>query len=800
MIPKYLYIPTCSQNFNNIMSSESISPAGFYERRKFGMKRFIRVEANNLQDRIALYQDIPEFNIPSIDEDNFPIYIRIDTSCYDEELFYESGLDGIYYCDQTIYITPYSCIFFFFNEADYRIVYSAQQRSLTTKMTRLYANAFCPIKKSFVVKKYDYTRLENSKKEFSEYIAKDIMINKLKGFYFAYLIGLMKDMSPSIVQLYHISNQISDSLDSILTNTHSSISQELQIEALYDDLNRLLRELSNEDELIAEAINKETKLYGIEGDLLNYLKSHGWFGDWKRQNKIPETYQVSPFLPHKFGVTIDSETKDRHIKEIMRHIGQLRGQKYPNIEELPTIMQGTLTAIPEAEFLEFVYRETMKEIFNSSDFINDRYLFSIDVCKQYKSFVGEEKFSIVRDYLNALNKNLISYMEFDINSYDNEDFRAYAAFCQKGDPDDFEKLEDYLINSEIASLHKSLAIAGMVFGYADMPKTFTKTFTQSQNHEFIKNHYRHIAAQCTGVNLSHIPEDHIEIKDKDLTAPTNPKLRDEVYEVLSQSELSDKKKESIDRAINIESRQFDSEAFLLILNNLISPKTNIYKKLKEQLLKNHNVYNSFSDFQDEIRKIYMSIGRKNQKPEYWNSIEIALNLESEVGNPIAFMNILDDYLSPKDAAYKLLKKHFGNEISRTTKATKELELSLFSEQLQVQSKSSIDVQPVMPQNKLFINDSNAYNVIKHLLPHDNKVRNQVKKDLEWFINNHHDDFKNESGQPIFYANKPIDNDSTIKRFEMYANNRLHQKQSWVVDCWKQINIPTIIEYLRTTYK
>ena len=328
MTPKHLYIPTCSQNFNNIMSSESISPAGFYERRNFGMKRFIRVEANNLNDRIALYQDIPEFNLPSTDEDNFPIYIRIDTSCYDEELFYESGLDGIYYCDQTIYITPYSCIFFFFNEADYRIVYSAQQRSLTTKMTRLYANAFCPVKKSFVVKKYDYTRLENSKKDISEYIAKDIMINKLKGFYLAYLIGLMKDISPSIVRLYHISNQISDSLDSILTNTHSSISQELQIEALYDDLNRLLRELSNEDELIAEAIDKETKVYGIEGDLLNYLKSHGWFGDWKQQNKIPETYQVSPFLPHKFGVTIDSETKDRHIKEIMRHIFDLASDLY----------------------------------------------------------------------------------------------------------------------------------------------------------------------------------------------------------------------------------------------------------------------------------------------------------------------------------------------------------------------------------------------------------------------------------------------------------------------------------------
>ena len=49
MIPKHLYIPTCSQNFNNIMSSESISPAGFYERRNFGMKRFLLLMQSGVQ-------------------------------------------------------------------------------------------------------------------------------------------------------------------------------------------------------------------------------------------------------------------------------------------------------------------------------------------------------------------------------------------------------------------------------------------------------------------------------------------------------------------------------------------------------------------------------------------------------------------------------------------------------------------------------------------------------------------------------------------------------------------------------
>lgn len=674
MIPKHLYIPTCSQNFNNIMSSESISPAGFYERRNFGMKRFLRVEANKLNDRIALYQDIPEFDIPSTDEDNFPIYIRIDTSCYDEELFYESGLDGIYYCNQTIYITPYSCSFFFFSNADFRVVYSAQQRSLNTKMTRLYAKAFYPIKEPLVVKKYDYTRLKNSEKDISEYIAKDRKINKLRGFYFAYLIGLMKDMSPSIIRLYHLTNQLSDALDSALTNTRNSIIQESQIEDIYEHLNSTFRELSNENQMIEEAVAKDTQQYQIEGDLLTYIKSHGWYNDWKRQKHIPETYQVVPLLIHS-----DSEIKERHIDNIVKKIDELQGKRHPNIDKLPIIIQGTLTAISESEFLEFVYRETMKEIYNSSDFIDDRYSFSIDVCKQYKNLVGEEKFSIVREYLNSLNKNLRSYVEFDINSYYDEDFRAYAAFCQKGDPDDYDKLEDYLINSEIASLHKSLAIAGMVFGYADMPKTFTKSFTHSLDHAFIKKHYRHLA-QCIGVNLSHIPADNIEIKDKDLTSPSNPKLREEIYQVLIDSKLSDKIKEKIDRAIEVESRQFDPQAFLLILNNLIDKKTNIYKRLKEELLKEHNAYNSLTDFRDEIRRIYLSVGSRSKKTEYWKSIEIALELEAKVSDPIAFMSILDDYLSPTAKEYKKLKEHFGGGVIPTSKTTKVQELTLFSEQ------------------------------------------------------------------------------------------------------------------------
>ena len=50
-----LYIPTCTLNFNNILSSESISPLGFYARRGFGNKRFYPVCANDKEQVIILY-------------------------------------------------------------------------------------------------------------------------------------------------------------------------------------------------------------------------------------------------------------------------------------------------------------------------------------------------------------------------------------------------------------------------------------------------------------------------------------------------------------------------------------------------------------------------------------------------------------------------------------------------------------------------------------------------------------------------------------------------------------------------
>ena len=72
-----LYIPTCTLNFNNILSSESISPLGFYARRGFGNKRFYPVFANDKEQVILLYSKYPRFKVEENDLDNHRIVFKV---------------------------------------------------------------------------------------------------------------------------------------------------------------------------------------------------------------------------------------------------------------------------------------------------------------------------------------------------------------------------------------------------------------------------------------------------------------------------------------------------------------------------------------------------------------------------------------------------------------------------------------------------------------------------------------------------------------------------------------------------
>ena len=112
-----VYIATTTLNFNNILSTESISPTSIYSKRGFGYKRFENVEPNNYDDIIIAYSKPPLFKITDDELDSYPLIIELSKDLVQglENIGHHKSID-IFIISKTIYLHPNKVKFFFLNE------------------------------------------------------------------------------------------------------------------------------------------------------------------------------------------------------------------------------------------------------------------------------------------------------------------------------------------------------------------------------------------------------------------------------------------------------------------------------------------------------------------------------------------------------------------------------------------------------------------------------------------------------------------------------------------------------------
>ena len=137
-----IYIPTTTLNFNNIMSSESISPKAFYSMREYGYKTWHNVDENPLDNSMLLYEEMPVVNREISDYDDYPMVIAVTVS---EEVFDDfsiTNIPGVLQYEKTIYLNPTNTTIFFDSEEHKRIALSKSESSLTvvnvTNCTNVY--------------------------------------------------------------------------------------------------------------------------------------------------------------------------------------------------------------------------------------------------------------------------------------------------------------------------------------------------------------------------------------------------------------------------------------------------------------------------------------------------------------------------------------------------------------------------------------------------------------------------------------------------------------------------------------
>lgn len=231
---KTLYIPTSSLNFNNILSSESVSPKSFYEKRNFGYSRWESIPENPFKNVILLYDNLFSFERPKSDMEDHPMLIEVQIG--ENEL--KTFSDGIFYVDKTIYLSPNRTYFIFFTEEDKKITLSLSQSSLETKLLPLYYQRMKIERPSGNYKTIGTPLQEPSTLNELE-IFNDFRLNKLKGLLYGYYIGTTLSANIDDVRKLNTLKEIHNIFAAIISsfNKKPTNIQKETLDTLFEKLN-----------------------------------------------------------------------------------------------------------------------------------------------------------------------------------------------------------------------------------------------------------------------------------------------------------------------------------------------------------------------------------------------------------------------------------------------------------------------------------------------------------------------------------------------------------------------------------
>lgn len=747
MIAKKLYIPTSSLNFNNIMSSESISPAAFYANRKFGYKRFEKVAPNNLDNLILLYDKYPIFNINDKELENYPLVIEIDTQDMPDDCVQEK--EGVFFASKTIYLNPFSTRIIFRNETERTASLSKAEPSIETKLIPLYQGQLVVLSDEIKTFNWCPINVDDSSDYDNIAVSYDIAVNKLKGMLYGYLLGANESSSKEIVALKKMVKELRNVLSAILSSPDGRAThfQQQQLDNLYAGINQAFYTLSGAESHINEVISQKIECYKAP-TFVEILKGEGLYQEWfkKQLSQLSlRYYQITPFYL-SYQPTDKVSELDRYIDNIERMIQTYDVKTKLDLLKLPIIQNRRVVEVPEQkEFLPILFNGYMDEVWNGTEFLSSRYEFAKVGGKLFREISGDNwENSPARTYINSLLRNLNEYTEFDINSTDSDILKSFAAFCQKGESD-IDKLRDYLISNGIGYFRIAFALWGLVFGFAEMPKTLTNELFEDQDDHYLSECYKSIYKQLHAIELQGIL-DRTQKEEKPMG------ILQEIKELGRKvvESLSGKSVEQIQKADSpiVQGQpeelkvMFESEAF-----KKLSLQAQQY--FKTECLK---IYTG------KIDKVYIEALKKLEYPKSKTNWQNAIKFLSQ-----------KQKREKQKADITLL---FPNEDAR-------------------------------PSNQFFYLDKETFDCLQAVLPNDKKVLKQFKIDLDWFQDNYQDTYFDEKrGQTEGkYRNNPKDNASVIENFERVLKGKLNNpKAPWLRDVYNKIDINIVINKLKELYR
>lgn len=765
------YIPTSNINLDNILQSECILPPTHYNQRISGYNSFEQIEQLRSFSSIILFDYPVHFTINDTGRYNFPILIEIEDEYQSND--FEKLQEGVYVCNHAIQITPSNCRVYFFSKQAYDLTLINTKSDKSIKFFREYTI----LPDTFGLKTKPFPEL--STLNCNPLPCEDKYIDKQKGAMFAYLLGQKLSLSADLASLLRLNQEIYNILTSLIATPSLSSTFGIKLSKLVEDYRKIdsIEKYNQKvfDEELDNALGNISK-----GDFIGVLNKLGlWdtcFEDLCKKRNCHLLPNVDTLVSSSDYTMFRNEIEKRTISNIEKHQSNIK-------ESLQGIsVNGYNIVIENMNLVNKTIEHIIKNDLTPEALSAHRMAVYMGIMQSIvpiiKTSIGEENWntSIERSYINSLHTHIEDPgVPFDINSINNKELKAIACFILRGHS--FSDLTALLKLNAIEDYRASLVLWGTLCGYYGMNRDSLQLVLSGEN-------YEDVYKKLFGKELGKITNIQVPVKSQPATEEEDFNVED--YKFLLEKFKFNK---DVDEFINaVVSRSKAAKIRIAdAINYVCGDKP--YKKAKKQC---------------ELAKIaYKTYLLKNDKVKFTEYIKE--NLKT-------------------DKAQKETFKHFGfgeNKDKKSTKLKTRTESDLFSvtdkkdtigdegtvtvpTKIGRERNESISNLREVPHKEESIIENTAWINECASMISDSRARKQFYEDIEWFVRNHHETYKDKKKGIVkgYYAGHDCTNGRVIERLKVYMENKLkprYENMRWLAEIYAKIPINNIIDYISKLY-
>lgn len=738
-----LFIATSSLNIDNILSTECIAPLSFYNARNYGYNTFCGLNLIPFKNVLILFSKIPYFEIRDDEHDSRPIVLEIEIDENTTPLTHIFENDGVhvYSLDNCLNLSPFNTRILFYNVKDLNHSRLSCSDSLTNKLGDYFKFDLCKGDFNLAYLSGLNIHVEDACKDYDTKVLQNNNLNVVKGFIFGFYLGISKSVSSDSAVLLKIQKRIYDIVATLKNNGgsgNSSFYQELkQLDTDFRKFDPSMRRCKKmwdntltELAIPSDALNKLLSLYDEENVLKkNFIKKNGLRSYVSLSQYGYDNIEAYRDSLKSYTSQIVKEDQRKHVSEF----------NVANTFDLdPTYETCMLTKDTQETMLYNKFIDTILWHGTAptpdtlrTDRFNIATQITISAKNIWESLNWKWQGSPAQQFMNDLRQNIKSFTPLDVKEQDNLILKALAAFILKGE--DFDAIVQFCEDNSYSDYSYSLALWGATIGYVKIPKPIIASIA---NLPSFGENYRAICTLLYNTESKGewpFIQQPVEIKSNGVGAPVvNTDLRKNVQYVPGQKRANES---CIESALQLEATQGYFEAYLYILKNLISTRTNLYKEMKRVLSLPESRTLELSDV---VKSVLKDFTKKNAK-DYRDKALVALELEKKIADPVSFRYMLDELNIPKEIrdnffAYFNIQAE-ESSIMRPIKKIGSFFGNLFSGQ-----DSSTNVEPATKKPRVSKLPFKIQNVdaiaafIREINPGLNEFAyKQIVKDLQWVL-------------------------------------------------------------------